>query len=291
MRMTPNKTIPLALGLLATSFLGLNQSLNAADIEEINSPDSIQLTDIIIQIDEIQLSPEQQATLSQLDINVIPPSPGANDSQPQPVTLKDLKWKMTHSSFNVLSDLISLTSSILFLSTQFSSNPHLFPTSAAMASVHGTIDLFRGFTPQLAEIKKNPGSLRSVTAIVGGIGQTAFIVGLDLLAAGVRPDIGAWLAVSGGLLKFGAFSALLGAFGIDKTFGDSHTVTNSIFRIAFSSVGGSVGGLILASGISANSENLITIGIYTLAITGIVGTLEGLTRDIQEVHSLGKQLQ
>ncbi|MEO7165144.1 MAG: hypothetical protein ABI041_19660 [Bdellovibrionia bacterium] len=268
------KTTYLALGLIITSALGTGHYLNAAEIEDFRSSNSIELVEVVIQIDA-----ELPSAIN---------SDSANDEQPSEASNKR-GWKIVHSLFNIFADVTSLTGSAIFISTPTVANPLLFPISAGMAAGSSLIDAFRGFTLKLDEIKNHPGSVRSVCTIINTIGQAVSISGLLILANGSPIEVGAWLAVGGGLLKFGSGSIELGVYGIDETFGDDHTITNSIFRIGLLGVGGTVGGLMLASGISIPSPELIRIGIYTLASTGLAGNLEVLVRDVQEVQSLCSQ--
>ena len=269
------KTTCSALGLLAISILGMSNYLNAASSEILESPALIQAVEVIIPLDRFE------------QINL--PSGNPHPPQPDPLTASECNWEITHSLFNIFSDLTALAGSGIFIATQSVVNPLLFPLSAGMAAGCQTIDFFRGYTKKLNEIKQNAKSLSSVCTMLNAVGQVASITGLCFLAGGLSPvDIGVWVLVGGGLLKLATFSTELGTLGMAQTFGDDHTFTNSIFRIGFLGVGGNVGGLILATGISVHSPEIIAIGIYTLGGTNMVGTLEILVRDIQDLDSLVK---
>jgi hypothetical protein len=296
----------IVIGLLAILYPGISNDLSAAELENVDRA----ATDVIIQMNEMEITPQQQEALNSIQnaiqdsINNLP-NPSLNDVQSdaqselqndpaaeeEPLTRTELKWKTLHTGFNILSDITSLAASTVFLATQVSTNPYLFNASSAVAVGSFIIEAFRGYTEKLKEFRRDSKSVPSVVAVASGVGQAASIVGLTFFATSLTsPESAAWLLVTGGFVKVTALVTEICVVGFNKAFANEHTVTNAIFRIGFLTVGGTVGGVILASGLSAESTDLVNAGIIILGGANFIGSLEILTRDIQDMQSYRKQL-
>jgi hypothetical protein len=249
--------------------LGLSSTLYAAD--EAPPAELVELTEIVIH------NPVEDIALQ---------------ANPGPIeTLGDLDWKMTHTFFNILSDVAGLVVSTTLVATQFDDNPLLFPVGAAIASGYFTIDLFRGFEQRLAAYKEAPSKVATACYLTLSAGQVISVAGLSLLATKLPPEVGVCILLSGVLIKFGALSTELSILGLEKTFGNDNNIRNGVFKVGCLGVGGTIATILIASGIITANPEVTSAGLYIFGISIFAGTAELMIEDIQEMIDTHTQRQ
>ena len=160
-------------------------------------------------------------------------------------------------------------------------NFSLMTLAASISSASFFNDLFRGCKQKFKLIQTEPKSLRALCTYIDTTAQWVNFTGLALIGAGVNPEVGAWLLLVGSAAKSASLAVLLKNYGVDGTFGNTHTATNAIFRVGVLSVGGLTGCGILAAADTIDSRELLRLGTYVLGGVGVLGNAEILFRDCQ----------
>jgi hypothetical protein len=207
---------------------------------------------------------------------------------PNPSVQKILK---AQSVFHVLSDLNSIAGGALFLYTGANRDfTYLSPAASALIASFA-IEFFRNADLKIELIKKDPQSARALCTMADSFGHTLNITGLSMLVGGANITASSWILTSGTLIKAAAFATMLAKFGIDGTYGNDHTVTNAIFRVAIAGVGGTIGGILFTIANTIHSPEILIIGSYTIGLASILGTSEVLVRDVQALIEIFKVTQ
>jgi hypothetical protein len=224
----------------------------------------------------------------ELDVEIEIQDDPAPPLQPKP-TKDEFRWRAVLCGFSILSDLGTLASGTLLICTQAIHNPKLLTYSASISVLTNAINAFRGFPGAIETMQGARGPTAAACEIVTLVSQAGGMVGLGLLAGG-QVGAGLWIAVCSAVVRFTCTSIELGTFGIDRTFGNHHRVTNIIFRIAITGVAQTISGILLGTGFSANYPPLVVAGFYGLGISSDLGAMELLVRDIQNAQNIASEL-
>jgi hypothetical protein len=281
---------------LVLSFLQLGTSLrvagaqdNAREVAQDNIQDNTQdnrlrAGDAVVEIAQAELakSSDSERRVSSPDsvtdpCAILPEDPYPSLPSEEKLTVCD----RAHQCANILSDLNGIAGAALFMCGGITENFDLMTLAASISSASFFNDLFRGCKQKFKLIQAEPKSLRARCTWVDMIGQVINFTGLALIGAGVKPEVGAWFLLVGSAVKSTSLAVLLKNYGVDGTFGNANTTTNSIFRVGLLSLGGLTGCGILATADTMDSRELLRLGAYVLGGVGVLGNAEVLVRDCQ----------
>lgn len=241
--------------------------------------------DIALNIDEQVITEEQREVLSSLQTPHVIELFQVEEAAATP-SARASRAEIFHKVMNVISDLCAMGAATLVPVSTTLGSSEVLQVGMGLLLGNFTIDFFRVVPNVIPAIQQDPTGTRALCFYGSSIGQIGAIAGFSSIAAGVPIEIGAWTATGSLMLKLASLAYQMRVQGLNSPFGNSHTLENMIFRVAFLSGTGTLGGILLAVSTTTGNSELGMVGAYILGVSILIGTGDVLYRDLEALDSL-----